>query len=282
MSNQALKTFIADGNWVAPGGVTSVTLVGYGGGGGGGGGANPLGGGSPYINAAGGGAGGGGALMSRLTITVIPGTSYAVTIGVGGSGGSNGGTHNTDGIVGSSGTDTIFGSLAKFIGAAPGGGGAKVPASPAAIGGLGIRFQTSIIANRTDINQGGDGSLAVTGGNTTNGHIGMTTVFSILQAAGGTVGSTTDSGRGGGGGGGGGTGGDGAIAGGIGGNGGAGNGAGGGGFGANGSNGTAASANSGSGGGGGGAAGNGSSDGGPAAGAGAPGGSGKLTILWIV
>ena len=61
-----------DYSWTAPAGVTSISVVLIGGGGGGGSGANGV-------------AGGGGGLAYKNNITVVPGTSYNLTVGVGGS-----------------------------------------------------------------------------------------------------------------------------------------------------------------------------------------------------
>ena len=61
-----------DYSWTAPSGVTNVSVVLIGGGGGGGSGANAV-------------AGGGGGLAWKNNITVVPGVSYNVTVGVGGS-----------------------------------------------------------------------------------------------------------------------------------------------------------------------------------------------------
>lgn len=61
-----------DYSWTAPAGVTSISVVLIGGGGGGGSGANGV-------------AGGGGGLAYKNNITVVPGTSYNLTVGMGGS-----------------------------------------------------------------------------------------------------------------------------------------------------------------------------------------------------
>lgn len=66
-------------SWVAPAGVTSVSVVAIGGGGGGGG--SP-----PYAITAGGAGGGGGALAYANNVATIPGNSYTVVVGAGGYG----------------------------------------------------------------------------------------------------------------------------------------------------------------------------------------------------
>ena len=61
--------------WVAPAGVTSVSVVAVGGGGAGGIGSSAI---------RDGGGGGGGALAYKNSISVTPGTSYTVVVGAGG------------------------------------------------------------------------------------------------------------------------------------------------------------------------------------------------------
>jgi len=74
-----VETFTTSGTWVAPAGVTSVTVEAWGGGGGGqNGGAHP-------------GAGGGGGAYARKEVSVTPGNSYTVTIGAGGGEAQDGG-----------------------------------------------------------------------------------------------------------------------------------------------------------------------------------------------
>ena len=118
MAGFATKTFISSSTWVAPAGVTLVQLIGWGGGGGGGGGA---GGGGGTNSQSTGGSGGGGALKVIHWVSVVPGTSYTVTIGAGGTGGASGQNNGTDG------SQTTFGAgaspLAKFAGGGRGIGG---------------------------------------------------------------------------------------------------------------------------------------------------------------
>lgn len=113
-----VQTFSANGNWLAPGNVDAVFLLGVGGGGGGGGGRY----GYTTGYAAPAGSGGGGATAQMLYRPVTPGVSYAVSIGAGGAGGAGSIGHGTlnDGGLGSNGGDTTFGALATFFGAAGG------------------------------------------------------------------------------------------------------------------------------------------------------------------
>lgn len=97
-------TFNADGTFVVPAGVTSITVQAFGGGGGGGG---------NFTSRPG---GGGGAFASSV-ISVTPGTSYSITVGAGGAAGTSG----NDGV---NGGNSIFG--ANLVVAAGGGGGTSV------------------------------------------------------------------------------------------------------------------------------------------------------------
>jgi hypothetical protein len=106
---QKFQEFTSTGTWTAPTGVVAVEcfLVGAGGGGGG-----------TYGNNASGGGGGGGEALQRM-ITVVPGTTYTITIGAGGTAGtanSGGGTRGGDG------NNSTFGALLTAVG---GGGGAS-------------------------------------------------------------------------------------------------------------------------------------------------------------
>lgn len=86
--------------WVCPVGVTSVRVECWGGGGGGAGGNDGSG--------KSGGGGGGGAYSSLNAMTVVPGTSYTVTVGAGGAAGAL----NTDG---GDGADSWFSSSATVL-----------------------------------------------------------------------------------------------------------------------------------------------------------------------
>lgn len=105
--SQALTTiqlreqlFLSSGTWVAPANVTQVQLVVVGAGGGGGGGNTGI----PGDGAAGGIAG-----VAVGSATVVPGTSYTVTVGTGGTGGTlnnngtGGGTSSFDALMSATG-----------------------------------------------------------------------------------------------------------------------------------------------------------------------------------
>lgn len=95
--------FTSNGNWIAPAGVTNVIVVGAGGGGAG------AGGGTGSTKWAGGG--GGGSEETMYFVSVVPNTTYAVTIGAGGTGGAGNGQ---------AGANTTFGSLTSHSGAGGG------------------------------------------------------------------------------------------------------------------------------------------------------------------
>lgn len=105
-----VSQFTSSGSWTAPVGVSSVRVLAVGGGGGGGAAS------TTSTNVALGGGGGGGGVYDG-SLTVVPGTTYTITIGTGGAGSTSGST------AGSNGTSTTFGSLMT----APGGqGGSSV------------------------------------------------------------------------------------------------------------------------------------------------------------
>jgi hypothetical protein len=112
--------FTASGGFVAPAGVTSVQLIGWGGGGGGGAGAH---GGLPEYEIPG-GAGGGGAQKDVAEVTVEPAETYDVVVGAGGAGAPFTGAYSH----GADGGDTTFvrrrdgATLATFRGAGGGTG----------------------------------------------------------------------------------------------------------------------------------------------------------------
>jgi hypothetical protein len=115
--------FGSNGSWTAPAGVTTAHLSGCAGGGGGGNG--------PGGDNGGGGGGGGDGSEEEVAVTVVPGTTYTVTIGAGGSPENAGGA-------------TSFGSLLTWSGGGAGqdgaaggaGGAAGGPGGQAGLGGF--------------------------------------------------------------------------------------------------------------------------------------------------
>jgi hypothetical protein len=141
------QLFASSGTWVCPFGVNTVWLSGAGGGGGGGGASN-------VSNAAAGG-GGGGASVIGAQVTVVPGTSYTVTIGAGGAGGNNTGTN------GATGGATSFGALATYSGGAGGTGSTGGATAGGAAGGAGGAPGTtaSVLTGIGLVGGGGGGAI---------------------------------------------------------------------------------------------------------------------------
>lgn len=96
MQRLTMKTYTGNSSWTAPGGVTAVIV---GGRGGSGGGAAP--GGGTQVT------GGDGCFTAFTIVTVVPNTTYTITIGAGGAGAVSG--------TGFDGTSTTFGSAATFV-----------------------------------------------------------------------------------------------------------------------------------------------------------------------
>lgn len=199
-SNRASKTFAASSSWVAPAGVYNVIVYARGGAGGPGGGGGG-GGGSTTTAARGGGAGGaGGSVISRsLPATVVPNTSYTVTIGAAGAAGASGagavanaaGAAGTDGGAGTTGGSTTFGSLLTYFGGGPGGAGV---AGALAVTGTGGGAGTT-----REITAGAGGAGAVAGSAGATGGAGANSFFGTRNSGG--VGGTSGASQGGGGGG---------------------------------------------------------------------------------
>lgn len=177
MSTTDLFTSAGTFSWVCPAGVTSVQAECWGGGGGGD---------LDNANTKGGGGGGGGAYSKTNAITVVPGNSYQVIVGVAGTGGlgsggsgtsggdtsftttpdclAKGGTHGSAASGGSGGV-TSGGAVGdtKFVGGdgatstitKTGGSGGGSSAGTAAIGGNGVAGSTTT---------GGAGGTAPLGG----------------------------------------------------------------------------------------------------------------------
>ncbi|EPC3944019.1 TPA: phage tail protein [Escherichia coli] len=163
-------TFTSSTLWTAPAGVTEIELDGAGAGGGGGTG-GPA--------AIGGGGGGAGETVVGRKITVVPGTTYTITIGLGGDGGtsvtSNGGDGGT----------TSFGTLLSLAG---GKGGLKTGAAG--------------VAGGTGGNDGLPGTFNVTpalsfGGAGGSGLLGAGGGAALLSSVGGNAGEFGGGGGGG-------------------------------------------------------------------------------------
>lgn len=173
-------TFIASGNWVAPAGVTSVTVEVWGGGGAGGG----------QNLASDGGGGGGGGAYSKSTVAVTPGNSYPVTVGAGGVGVAS--------AVGGNGGDSFFNNAATVM-AKGGTGGSPSTGTPPA-GGLGGTAAASVGTTKFSGGNGGagrnnntgrggpGGSSAGTAANGTSGAVTWATATAAAAPVGGGIG----------------------------------------------------------------------------------------------
>jgi hypothetical protein len=182
------QQFFASGTWTCPAYVTSVRLYGCGGGGGGGGGAGSSGtAGAPGY----GGSGGGAAVPSSVTMPVIAGTTYSVTVGSAGNAGAAG-TSGAAGGVGTQGGATSFGSLVSFLGAA-GGVGGILGASGVAAAGIGGSPYSYLPATANAMFAGQGGASSASTGLAAAGYA------QPLGNAGGAGGTTTYGGGGGGG-----------------------------------------------------------------------------------
>lgn len=165
--------------WTCPAGVTSVDVTAVGAGGGGGAGPTVASGSSGS-----GGAGGGGQAL-RKTVTVVPGTTYAITIGNGGTGGALGASGGSGGVA-----STSFGALVTAFGGGPGaalnsGGGS---------GGNGGGGAGGYTTSNTCGGGGGGGA----GG---PGRLGTQMAFTVIQGSGLSLGGdpqSTSAGQGGG------------------------------------------------------------------------------------
>jgi hypothetical protein len=101
------------------------------------------------------GGGGGGGGFAQGTLVVTPGTVFNITVGAGGSAGSNVNNSQTDG---SQGGASIFGTVANIFG---GGGGKKAPlgAGSQAWGGLGGLGALGTVSGGLERSKGSDGSI---------------------------------------------------------------------------------------------------------------------------
>jgi hypothetical protein len=117
-------TTVGSTTWTAPAGVTSVDYLVVGGGGGGGGAYD-----------VGGGGGGGGGLALTGTRSVIPGTTYNVTVGDGGTGGTGTGNGGGD-TPGNNGSSSTFDTIVA-TGGGGGGGSLDYTGAGGAIGNAG-------------------------------------------------------------------------------------------------------------------------------------------------
>jgi len=171
------QLFLTSGTWTAPAGVTRARLVVIGGGGGGGG-----------YNSGGGtndGGDGGSAGVAVGNVTVVPGTTYTVTIGAGGAGGAT----NTNGTAGST---TSFGALMSATGGGAGLTNGSVGANGAGSSGTTRNTNTSVTTmapfGGSNSRAAGSGAATVAwANNSANGAGAFGTGGNSTQAAAGAV-----------------------------------------------------------------------------------------------
>ncbi|GAB5604178.1 DUF6701 domain-containing protein [Sideroxyarcus sp. TK5] len=175
-SQAVTDTYTATGTWTAPAGVTSVDVEAWGGGGGGGGGEGD--------SSDGGGGGGGGAYSRTTSITVVPGTTYTVTVGAAGTAGATNGTGGTGG-------DSWFINTSTIL--AKGGTGGSAPVSDegglAGTGGSatagvgGIKFSGGNGGAGRDSSTGRGGPGGSSAGTAANGTSGASAWYTCTAAA---------------------------------------------------------------------------------------------------
>lgn len=172
-----VQSFTSSTTWTAPAGVTSVNYLVVAGGGGGGSAATGV--------SMGGGGGAGGLLQGKLT--VVPGTTYTVTVGAGGASTTNGGD-STFGSITATGGGAGAGGISSPVLAqngGSGGGGFGYSGNQKGSGIAGQGFDGGSAGN-VDVAGGGGGSSGVGGSaptGTVAGSGGPGTVVSITGSA---------------------------------------------------------------------------------------------------
>jgi hypothetical protein len=179
----ASADFTSSGSWTAPAGITTVFCRLWAGGAGGGG--------SSSTTAASGGGGGGG--YADNILTVVPGTSYTITIGAGGAGGtgSSGGTN---------GGSSSFSTLLAASGGVGGGGASGSSAGNGGSGGNGTSGTVTMPGGQGNAGQtntavyGGRGGDSGGGGGAGGGQQGGTGAPAATSGGGGGGGTVNGTG----------------------------------------------------------------------------------------
>lgn len=174
---QTTTPFTTSGTWTCPAGVTSIQVEAYGAGGGGGYGGTT-------VNKQGGGGGGGGGYSKNTSITVIPGTTYTITVGTAGAGGSTSTGATANGGNGGN-TTATFGSTTITANGGTGGKGYNNTPTGGA-GGTGSNFNGGAGGLGDATGSGGGGGCA---GTTSNGGIGGSRPTSSAAGTAGTGGT---------------------------------------------------------------------------------------------
>lgn len=177
---QTTQSYTATGNgtWTCPTGVTSITVQCWGAGGGGSGtGGGASGNSGAGCSSSGYGNGGAGGSYSTITYSVIPGTIYKYTVGVGGTAGSNVAPGGTGGTGGS----TFFGNSVA------GNASDAIVVANGGVGGVGSGVSSSALGSTT----GCVGTTFIKGGNG-SGFAGATVYSGAGGAGAGSTGTSAN------------------------------------------------------------------------------------------
>jgi hypothetical protein len=145
--------------WVVPACVNFVTVEAFGGGGGGGGNIGVVSGGQETCTGAGGGGGGG---YAARTYAVVPGQSYTIVVGAGGTAGTAGANGGSGGVISTNAGNGGVGGNSTFSGPATVGPGTLTGTGGA--GGIAAQGRNTTAATCLAVNgAGGAGSLGLNG-----------------------------------------------------------------------------------------------------------------------
>lgn len=163
VGNDRVHTFLADGSFVVPAGVSSVQVLAVAGGGGGGTGRYA----GDTLGRPGGGGGAGGRILNT-TFAVTPGATIPVTVGLGGAGATDLADTDNSGTGGVNGSNSVFSTLTA-VGGGGGGGHYQVQQgvvwdAPANVGGSGGGGSNGSAGAAGTAGQGNAGGGAVSGG----------------------------------------------------------------------------------------------------------------------
>ena len=191
MNRFTSKTFTSSGSWICPAGINTVIVYGMGGGG-----AGEFGAIGESLTGGHGGIGGCANNLQPVILSVVPGTSYPITVGAGGV--------MPNSALSGNGGDTSFGALMTWVGAS-GGKSDTLNFMEYSSGGLGQSFfQTSsavghIFTGMTGWASGGAGAVGNNNDPTFLAKIGQCGSSGIPSGKGGAPIATTNGGNGGGG-----------------------------------------------------------------------------------
>lgn len=177
-----ITEFTTSGTWTKPAGLKRVVVTCVGAGGGGGSGRTGI----ASVNRFGGGGGGGGEFVFRNIAASSLASTVTVTVGTGGTGGASQTLASTNGINGTVGGDTSFGSAVIAKGGNPGLGGSTTAGTAGTGGQINAGFPTYGPYALT----GAGGSAGTTNTTSSAGGIGMNLTGAPGGAGGGGINST--------------------------------------------------------------------------------------------